>query len=139
VKVILDTNVLLGALISAHNPPDQIYQAWRAGRFRLITSTAQLDELRASSRYPKLQALVPAHRIGTMMNSLRTAIVLEDLPPVPGDILLNDPNDAFLIGMALAGHADYLITGDRKSGLLQQGHIRRTRIMTPAGFCAEIL
>lgn len=34
-RVILDTNVLLGALISPHGPPDAIYRAWRAGGFDL--------------------------------------------------------------------------------------------------------
>ena len=62
-RVILDTNVLLGALISPHGPPDAIYRAWRAARFELVTSRAQLDELRRVSRYPKLKTILPAHRI----------------------------------------------------------------------------
>ena len=41
--------------------------------------------------------------------------------------------------MTVAGDADYLVTGDGRSGLLQRGHIERTRIITPAGFCAEVL
>ncbi|MDN5935959.1 MAG: putative toxin-antitoxin system toxin component, PIN family, partial [Nitrosospira sp.] len=61
-RVILDTNVLLGALISPHGPPDAIYRAWRAARFDLVTSVAQLDELRRVSRYPKLKTILPAHR-----------------------------------------------------------------------------
>jgi predicted nucleic acid-binding protein len=44
-RVILDTNVLLDALISPSGPADIIYRAWRAARFELVTSTAQLDEL----------------------------------------------------------------------------------------------
>ncbi|HIG4026952.1 TPA: putative toxin-antitoxin system toxin component, PIN family, partial [Klebsiella pneumoniae] len=51
----------------------------------------------------------------------------------------DDPDDAFLLAMALAGDADYLVTGDRRAGLLQRGHIGRTRIVTPAIFCAEAL
>ena len=68
--VILDTNVLLGALISAHGPPEAIYRAWRAGRFELVTAVAQLDEIRRVSRYPKLKAILPAHRLGAMVNNL---------------------------------------------------------------------
>lgn len=41
--------------------------------------------------------------------------------------------------MALAGNADYLVTGDRRAGLLQRGHIECTRIVNPAVFCAEAL
>lgn len=138
-RVILDTNVLLGALISPYGPPNAIYRAWRASHFELVTSSAQLDELRRASRYPKLKAILPAHRIGTMVNNLQRAIVLEELPPLPEDIEAIDSNDACLLAMALAGAADYLVTGDRRAGLLNQGHIGRTRIVTPVTFCAEAL
>ena len=138
-RVILDTNVLLGALISPHGPPDAIYRAWRAARFDLVTSAAQLDELRRVSRYPKLKTILPAHRVGTMVNNMQRAIVLEQLPPLPEGVDTTDPNDAFLLAMALGGEADYLVTGDRRAGLLQRGAIGRTRIVTPALFRAEAL
>ena len=138
-RVILDTNVLLGALISPHGSPDAIYRAWRAARFDLVTSTAQLDELRRVSRYPRLKIILPAHRVGAMVNNMQRAIVLDALPPLPEGVEANDPNDGFLLAMALAGEADYLVTGDRRAGLLQRGSIGRTRIVTPATFCAEAL
>jgi uncharacterized protein len=138
-RVILDTNVLLGALIARHGPSDLIYRAWRTARFELVTSVAQLDELRRVSRYPKLKSILPAHRVGTMVNNLQRAVVLERLPVLPEGVEANDPNDAFLLAMALAGEADYLVTGDRRAGLLQRGSIGRTRILIPAAFCAEVL
>jgi putative PIN family toxin of toxin-antitoxin system len=138
-RVILDTNVLLGALISPHGAPDLIYRAWRADKFQLVTSTEQLEELRRVSRYPKLKTILPAHRVGTMVNNMQEAVVLGPLPPAPADIDLNDPNDAFLLAMAVVGEADYLVTGDRRAGLLQLGSIGRTRIVTPVVFCTEAL
>ena len=138
-RVILETNVLLGALISPYGPPDVIYRAWRAARFELVTSTAQLEELRRVSRYPKLKTILPAHRVGTMVNNMQRAIVIVNLPPPPDDMDLNDPNDVFLLSMALASEADYLVTGDRRSGLLQVGSAGRTRILSPVTFCAEVL
>jgi len=95
-RVILDTNGLLGALISPYGPPDAIYRAWRSGRFDLVTSAPQLDELRRVSRYPKLRSILPAHRIGAMVNNLQRAIVLEHLPPLPEGVDAGDPNDALL-------------------------------------------
>ncbi len=137
-RVILDTNVLLGALISPYGAPDVIYRAWRATKFDLVTSTAQLEELRRVSRYPKLKAILPAHRIGTMVNNMQRALVLGSLPPLPDGMDLNDPNDVFLLSMALASEADYLVTGDHRAGLLQRGSAGRTRIVTPATFCTEV-
>ena len=102
-RVVLDTNVLLSALISPYGPPDVIYRAWRAARFEVVTSVAQLDELRRASRFPKFKAVLQPHRVGTMVNNLQRAVVLEHLPT---GIEADDPNDAFLLSMALASEAD---------------------------------
>lgn len=138
-RIVLDTNVLLSALISPHGAPDAIYKAWRAARFELVTSTVQLDELRRVSRYPKLRAILPAHRIGAMLNNMQRAIVLEHLPALPEGIEVSDPNDVFLLAMTLAGEADYLVTGDRRAGLLQMGSAGHARIVTPTVFCVNFL
>ena len=138
-RVILDTNVLIGALISPYGHPDKIYRAWRASRFELVTSATQLEELRRVSRYPRLKDILPAHRIGTMINNMHRAVVLDTLPTLPPNIEIADPNDTFLLAMALASRADYLVTGDSRAGLLQRQNIGRTRIVTPAIFCKEML
>lgn len=135
-RVVLDTNILFSALISPHGAPDTIYRAWRAARFEVVTSQIQLEEIRRASRYPKFQAILQPAKVGTMVNNLQRALVLEDLVI---DVDADDPDDAFLLAMALATDADYLVTGDRRAGLLQREHIQRTRIVTPAVFCAEVL
>lgn len=138
-RVVLDTNVLLSALISPHGAPETIYRAWRDGRFKLVTAAVQLDEMRRASRYPKLKIILPAHRMGTMVNHLQHAVVLKRLLPLPAGIALNDPDDEFLLAMALDGQADYLVTGDRRAGMLRRGTIGHARILTPVVFCSEIL
>lgn len=135
-RVVLDTNVLLSALISPHGSPDAIYRAWIAGRFDLVTSSAQLEELRRASRYPKFKDVLQPHRVGTMINNMKNAVILSELP---ADYDLADPNDAFLLSMAEAGIADYLVTGDHRAGLLQRKHIGRTLILTPKAFCSLAL
>lgn len=137
-RVVLDSNVLLSALISPHGPPDVIYRAWRAARFEIVTSTVQLEELRRASRYPKFKAVLQPQRVGAMVNNLQRAVVLEHLPKVDSSEV-DDPNDAFLLAMALTGEADYLVTGDQRAGLLQRRSVGRTRIVTPTAFCAEAL
>lgn len=121
-RVILDTNVLLAALIAPYAAPDTIYRAWRAARFELATSTVQLDELRRASRHPKPKTILPAHRVGAMVNNMNMhrAIVLETLPTLPETSEIRDLADEFLLAMTLAGNADYVVMGDRCAGLLQQ-------------------
>jgi uncharacterized protein len=138
-RVVLDTNVLLSALLSPHGWPDTIYRAWQKDRFDLVTSKTQIDELRRASRYAKFKDVLQPYRVGTMVNNLRLSIMLTALPPLPESIEVKDPNDAFLLTMALAGEADYLVTGDQRARLLQRGSYSRTRIVTPATFCVEAL
>lgn len=135
-RVVLDTNILFSALISPHGPPDSIYRAWRAARFTLVTSRVQLEEIRRASRYPKLQAVLQPAKVGLMINNLQRSLVLGALPD---GFETDDPDDAFLLAMAQAGEADYLVTGDRRAGLLQRGSLGRTRILTPAAFCSQVL
>jgi putative PIN family toxin of toxin-antitoxin system len=129
-RVVLDTNVLITALISPHGAPHGLYEAWRSAQFELVTSTHQLEELRRVSRYPKLKDILPAHRVGAMVNNMQRAVVLEALPDLPDGLQVKDPHDVFLVVMALAGEADYLVTGDKRAGLLQQGQVGRARIVT---------
>jgi hypothetical protein len=55
--------------------------------------------------------------------------------PLPDHFDISDKNDEFLLALALTAEADYLVTGDRRAGLLQRGSVGRTRIITPAVFC----
>ena len=139
IRVALDTNVLLSALLSPRGYPDTIYRAWRAARFEVVSSTAQLEELRRASRYPKFKAVLQPHLVGVMVHNLQRAVVLDRLPALSAEMAADDPFDSFLIAMSIAGKADYLVTGDDRAGLLGRGSVGRTRIVTPAIFCAEAI
>ncbi len=137
-RAVLDSNVLLSALISPHGASNVIYRAWRARRFELVTSLHQLEEIRRASRYPKLRAVLQPSRVGTMMRNLQRAVVLETLP---AGFEAHGPNDAFLVAMAYAGQAQYLVTSDQRAAILQQGLGPRTgaRALTPREFCQDVL
>ena len=49
-RVVLDTNILIGALITKGTPPDRLYQAWLRGEIELVTSTTQIAEMADVSR-----------------------------------------------------------------------------------------
>ena len=60
VLVVLDTNILIGALITKGTPPDRLYQAWLRGEIELVTSTAQIAELADVLAWPRLQRFLDA-------------------------------------------------------------------------------
>lgn len=130
-RVVLDTGVLIAALITADTPPDQIYQAWRKKRFVLVTSEWQLGEFRRASRYARVKKFLKPAEAGNLVNGLkRHATVLTELPRVD---LSRDPQDNPVLAMAIAGRADYLVSGDRL-GLLSLKRVSSTHIVTAAEF-----
>jgi hypothetical protein len=134
-RVVLDTGILIAALITSGTPPDAIYRAWRKKRFELITSEWQLDEFRRVSRYPKLRTYLKSADAGNLVNGLRReATVLAQLPTVD---LSPDPNDNPVLAMALAARADVLVTGDRRD-LLALGTTGSTRILSARQFVDEL-
>ena len=132
-RVVLDANLLLSSLISRGSVPDRVYRAWEGGRFELLTSEWQLRELHRASRYPKLRKYLKPAEADTMIRGLRLgAQVLDELPEVD---LAPDPDDNPLLATALAGRADYLVTGDK--GVLGLQAVENTRIVTPRQFLEE--
>lgn len=126
-RLILDTNVLVAALITRNTPPDALYRAWRDGVFELVTSEFQLQEMRAvTRREPIRQRLHPAEA-GRMVNDLRSLAFMVEPGPVPD--ISPDPYDNFLLAMAQASRAQALVTGDKRD-LLALGHHQGTRILT---------
>ena len=130
-RVILDTNILVAALISPSGPPAAILQAFLDERFTLVTCEPQLEEFRRVTRGPELRKRVKPAEAGTLVNELRAlALIPKRLPKVERS---SDLHDDFLLALAEAASADYLVTGD-KSGLLALRKRRRTRIVTARRF-----
>ena len=137
-KVVLDTNVLISALISPHNPPDLILQSWLAGDFELLTSEDQLEEIRRVSRYAHLQPFQQPHRVGLIINRMRSlATIVKPGAPISEEAL--DPDDNFLTAICEAGSANNLVTGDQRAGLLERRHIGATEVLTAAQFAERYL
>jgi putative PIN family toxin of toxin-antitoxin system len=132
-RVVLDTNILLSALINRHGTPARLITAWREHRYHLLTSTEQLLELGSVARRPVLRARIIPSTVGRLIRDLRRlAEVMTSLPEVERSA---DPADNFLLAMAELGEADYLVSGDRR-GVLVLGTHDATQIISAGEFLA---
>jgi putative PIN family toxin of toxin-antitoxin system len=110
-RIVLDTNVFVSALLVETSVPAQLITQWRRGRFDVLTADLQLEELMRVTRYPKISSRVKSSLAGRLINDLRElARVVDPLPPVE---VSADPYDNYLLAIASGGEADYLVTGDK--------------------------
>ena len=109
VRVVLDTNILVGALITRGTPPDRLCQAWLRGEIELVISAVQVRELAA-----------------IIANIGARAIVVEEIPKVD---LSPDPDDNPVLAAAIAGGADLVVSGDKKH-VLALGEVAGIPIVT---------
>lgn len=128
-RVVLDTNVLLSALIAPGSTPDALYEAWRDRRFQLASCERQFEEFSRVSRRDDLKKRITPSEAGRMVNRIRALAVMYD--PLPKVERSSDPDDDWLLALAEASGADYLVTGD-KSGLLALRRHGATRIVSAA-------
>jgi putative PIN family toxin of toxin-antitoxin system len=128
-RFVLDTNVLISALMLSQSKPRLAWnQARRTGV--ILASHETLQELASVLRRPKLAAYVSPSESTAFLTDL--ARVVEPVPIRERVELCRDPRDDKFLELALAGRADFLLTGD--ADLLALHLFRGTAILTPAAY-----
>jgi putative PIN family toxin of toxin-antitoxin system len=132
-RVVLDTNILVSALIGPAGKPAAILDAWLDGKFTLLTCEAHVNELRSTLQKPRVAERIKPHQAGRLVNQIKR--FAEDVGALPSVERSPDPTDDFLLALSEAGNADYLVTGDQ-SGLLTLDRHKATRIVSAREFAA---
>jgi putative PIN family toxin of toxin-antitoxin system len=135
-RVVLDTNVVLSALVFGRGSTAALRTAWQSGRFVPLVSAATAQELVRVLAYPKFK-LSAADREELLADYLPYAqvVVVPNPPPVVPDC--RDAFDLPFLQLAVAGKASLLVTGD--DDLLSLGRVGRCGIVTPGAFALSVL
>lgn len=127
-RLVLDTNILVSSLIRKDTPPYLLYRAWRQQRFDLLTSAHQLAEVEAVLARSRLQKYVSPEESQEMVRGLQAEAeqIAADMIQVAHS---PDPDDNRILAIAIAGQADYVISGDR-ADMLSLGEVEGIPIIT---------
>lgn len=126
-RLVLDTNILISALITRGTPPDRLYRAWLRRDAELVTSTAQIAEVAEVLARPGIRRLVDADEANAILENLAVrALVLNALPEVD---VSSDPSDNPILAAAIAGDADFIVSGDKKH-VLSLGEVHGIPVVT---------
>jgi putative PIN family toxin of toxin-antitoxin system len=129
IRVVLDTNVLVSALLFT-GPPSHLVSLWRERRIVLLLSKDVFIEYLRVLAYPKfklsgeeIKALVEEYAL-----PFAEMVTVAEVP----EVLREDPADDKFLALAAAGRARYIVSGDKH--LLALREYRRVKIVTPREF-----
>ena len=133
IRVVLETNLFVSALLKPDSNPDRIITLVREEKVLLLISDAICDEITKVLYYPKIRKrlAVSDEELQNFVKLLRTVAIVTpgslNLPP-----LTADPDDTKYLICAVEGRADYIVSGDHHLTdlVIYQG----IRVVTPAEF-----
>ena len=125
-KVVLDTNVLVSALIKAGKPRELIFKI-AEGEVQLVLSRSILEEFLEVTDDPRIRRYVNE---GDIISFVRVVGSMAKIVRVRSrfKVVGEDPDDDVILRTAKDGRADYIVSGDNH--LLSLGEFRGIKIVT---------
>lgn len=112
-KVVIDANLFVSAIISKKGNPAKLLQLWRNRAFLVVISEQMLEELERVLRYPRIRNkynLKDEDALLAVSAIRKFAVVLTDRLKI--GVIKDDPDDNKVLACALEAKADYIVSGD---------------------------
>lgn len=129
-RAVVDTNVLISALLNPRGAPARVLSAALRSEYDLVTSSELLAEL-AEVLQRKIRGLPSGRRERFLTLIRRRADVVDSVGIVAG--IAADPDDTPVLEAAFSARASVIVTGDRQH-LLPLKRVAGIRIVSPREF-----
>lgn len=131
--VVLDTNVIISALLSPGGNSAEIIRRWEAEEFDVVSSPVLIGEIRQTLNYERVKKYLKlsSQEIDSFLARFQ-AITINVGPENQLDVIKDDPDDNRVLECALEARAVYIVSGDHH--LLQLKEYQGIVILPPAGF-----
>lgn len=138
IKAVFDTNVIVSGLIAHSGSPCEVLEAWRQGDIILVTSGAIVSEVARVLRRPffRDKRHIGEEDIVRIARALTLGAQFVQ-PEIHLQVVEDDPDDDRILECAVAGGADYVVSGDHH--LLDLGRYRDIRIVTARQFLSILV
>ena len=111
-RVVLDTNVVLSALLFSQGRLAPVRLSWQRAAFRPLVSKPTTEELMRALTYPKFKLTLEDQR--ELLGDYLPYCIAVRMPAKPVNTPpCRDPFDVPFLQLAIVGKADYLVTGDK--------------------------
>lgn len=133
IKVVLDTNVLLSALLFK-GTVSRIVSLWKEGRIKPVFTRETFEEFQKALAYPKFSLLDEEIKTILLEEVLPFFEVVEIKKVVKG--VCRDPDDDKFLSCAISASAVYLVSGDKS--LVRLGHYKSVKILDVSSFLRKM-
>ncbi len=128
-RVVFDTNTVASASFWK-GPPMECLRSWQRGEVEALVSPAILAEYadvteRLATKFPDRAAVRWAEALAASAELIFPVVRLRGITP--------DPDDEVFVECAVAGEADFLVTGDKRHLQILE-RVRDVRIVSPSEF-----
>ncbi|MGB5240268.1 MAG: putative toxin-antitoxin system toxin component, PIN family [Prochlorococcaceae cyanobacterium] len=131
IRVVLDTNVLVSALLFENGRLVWLRRSWQAGVIRPVLAESSAHELIRVLAYPKFR-LTPSD-INRLLGDVLPWCETNAGPIEPTQHLVRDPKDQVFLDLAVAAGVPVLVSGDADL-LALKNELTPLLILTPAEF-----
>lgn len=111
-RVVLDTNIVLSALVFAQGRLAPLREAWQQARCQPLISSATAAELIRTLNYPKFK-LSGDEQQELLADYLPYCMTVRIPAKPPRTPVCRDPSDIPFLQLAIVGKADHLVSGDK--------------------------
>ncbi len=113
IRVVVDPGVFVSVLIgSPGSPPDRIFNAWVADRIEVVASPKVIAELRRVAMRPKFRRWFDEASARQLIDRIELHATIQPDPPLLEGATA-DPDDDYLVALAVAARVDAIVSGDR--------------------------
>ena len=125
-KLVVDTNVLISAALSAQGAPAQLMRRV-LDQHTLVFSQPTFDELQTRLHRPKFDRYITLEQRHRLLHDFNACAHWVELGPY--SVYCRDPDDDKFIATALQAQAHWLVSGDRD--LLEAGPQPNLLVLSP--------
>ena len=130
IKAVVDSNVIISAIIGISFTSRQIFTAFVEGMFTPVVSDDLIKELRDVVKKPRLKKYFSPINVKRFQTLIHADAI--NVTPAQTIDVCRDPKDNFILAIALEARADFIVSGD--GDLLALNPFKGVSILPPREF-----
>ena len=136
-QVSIDADCLIAGTLASHGACSDLLDRWQDGEFEMIACQLLLNEVQKALDHPRIAGRygLTQREVSDVVELFRRGSLMMPDPADPPRAVPDDPNDDYLVALAISSGAEALVTRDRH---FEKVRIAQVEILTPGRFLRRL-